>query len=184
MSKGYEYPFSDALEIGQDLMKGLVGVWGDEDCSDLAIVGSLRRGESKVRDIDFLCIGNPEWIEGRLEAKGYEIDSSGEKRIIAKDTGGTGGYVCTDKFGDYRYLPNVNVFFTEKDSWGAALMHTTGPSRYNIRKRNYLKKHMPQVYKLNEYGLYNEEGFKIAGTTEEGIYKILGWDYCPPHRRK
>ena len=39
MSKGGEYPHSDALEIAQDLMKGLVGVWGDEDCSDLAIVG-------------------------------------------------------------------------------------------------------------------------------------------------
>ena len=179
MSKGWEYPHSDALEIGQDLMKGLVGVWGDEDCSDLAIVGSLRRGESKVRDIDFLCIGNPEWIEGRLEAKGYEIESSGEKRIIAKDTGGTGGY------GDWAYLPHVNVFFTEKDSWGAALMHTTGPSRYNIRKRNYLKKHMPDgnSYKLNEYGLYRDT-YKIAGETEEGIYKALGWEYCPPHRRK
>lgn len=179
MSKGWEYPHSDALEIAQDLMKGLVGVWGDEDCSDLAIVGSLRRGENKVRDIDFLCIGNPEWIEGRLEAKGYEIESSGEKRIIARDRGGTGGY------GDYAYNPNINVFFTEKDSWGAGLMHTTGPSKYNIRKRNYLKKHMPDgiSYKLNEYGLYRDT-YKIAGETEEGIYKALGWEYCPPHRRK
>ena len=74
-----------------------------------------------------------------------------------------------------------NIFFTEHDSWGTAMMYTTGPQRYNIRKR-YLVKRMG--YKLNQYGLYNKEGEKIAGPTETGIYEALGWEWCEPEDRE
>ena len=39
-------------------------------------------------------------------------------------------------------------------------------------------------YKLNQYGLYNKEGEKIAGPTETGIYEALGWEWCEPEDRE
>jgi len=180
MSKGPEYPHEDALAICNRLMRFLVGDEDIDDIDRLYIVGSLRRGKPKVRDIDLLCIGNRDIIEARIEARGYEIESSGEKRIIARDMGETGGH------GEYPFLPDLNIFFTNRDSWGAALMHTTGPSRYNIRKRYLVKNYIigRKGWKLNEYGLYDKSGLMIAGESEEGIYDALNWEWCAPRDRE
>jgi len=40
-------------------------------------------------------------------------------------------------------------------------------------------------YKLNEYGLFDKKSNKkIAGETEEGVYKALGMQYIPPELRE
>jgi len=66
MSKGPEYPHEDALTICSRLMRFLVGDEDIDDIDRLYIVGSLRRGKPKVRDIDLLCIGNRDIIEARI----------------------------------------------------------------------------------------------------------------------
>ena len=179
------YQNVDARQIAFSIMDDMAE---KEEINSLQVVGSLRRGEDIVNDIDILCIPNhlgsstyamSIWVS-YLEKKGYEIESAGVNRIIARDMGGTGGY------GEYPYRPDINIFFTEKDSFGAALMHTTGPSRYNIRKRYLVKNHIVDKpnWKLNEKGLYNDEGVKMGGWTEEDIYETLGWAYCPPYMRE
>jgi DNA polymerase (family 10) len=39
-------------------------------------------------------------------------------------------------------------------------------------------------WKLNEYGLFDEKGKKIAGRTEEEIYEKLGLEWIPPELRE
>ena len=175
MSKGEPIPFDDALRIAKKHMIGLACL---DTTEKIAIVGSLRRNtQEMVGDIDYqvVCSGvrGMNKIEEYFWAKDWVCESVGDRRGIVKAP--SGGY--------------VNVFNTEIMSWGAALMHNTGPSKYNIRKRAMIKR-MDMV--LNQYGLYkriydddNPDDYElIAGETEKDIYDTLSWAYCKPEDRE
>ena len=135
----------------------------------VAIVGSLRRKKKQVRDIDLQVQGSQFDIQDLFWQKGIGMDSGGSKRQI-----------YTLKSG-----MKMNIFYCFPHAWGTALMHNTGPSRYNIRKRAQVKR---QGYKLNQYGIFNEDGSEIhlASTkmdTEQKVYSYFGWDYCKPEDR-
>lgn len=71
-------------------------------------------------------------------------------------------------------------FFTEKN-FGSGLLYFTGDKQHNIWLR---KKAMKKGLKLNEYGLFDKKtGKRIAGKTEEEIYKKLGVKMLSPDER-
>ena len=171
MSKGEPIPYDDALRIAK---KHLIQIGMMDSTEKIAIVGSLRRKEKEVGDIDYQIIGDAYTIAQYFRDKGWRYESGKEKRQI---------FVAPS--GLY-----FNCFYTDKVHWGAALMHNTGPSRYNIRKRYLIKKNGGI---LNQYGLYMPpEGYEddevgleyIAGKTEQEIYDALGWTYCKPEDRE
>ena len=135
----------------------------------VAIVGSLRRKQEYVRDIDLQVTGGNYDIQDLFWRKGIVMDSGGDRRQI-----------YTLKSGI-----KMNIFYCYPHAWGTALMHNTGPSRYNIRKRMQVKR---QGYKLNQYGIFDEDGSEIhlSSTkmdTEKKVYDFFGWDYCRPEDR-
>jgi DNA polymerase (family 10) len=66
------------------------------------------------------------------------------------------------------------------ESFGAALNYFTGSKDHNVALREIAIKH---GFKLNEYGLF--KGTKrIAGKTEEEIYRALGLAYIEPELRE
>jgi len=138
----------------------------------IAIVGSLRRKKDIVNDIDYQIIGDSYAIAQYFRERRWGYESGGRKRQIFIAPSGL-------------YL---NCFYTEIVHWGASLMHNTGPSRYNIRKRAMIKK---KGGVLNQYGLYmqredsdiDEDYEYIAGKSEQDIYEVLGWTYCKPEDR-
>jgi len=74
----------------------------------------------------------------------------------------------------------VDVRTVAGESYGAALLYFTGSKAHNIALRgiaNDLK------WKLNEYGLFAGKR-RIAGATEEEIYKRLGLAFIPPELRE
>ena len=73
----------------------------------------------------------------------------------------------------------VDLYYTNRESYGAMLMFTTGPQGYNIGYRVKAKK---SGMLLNQYGLW-KDGKMIAGRTEEEIYQALGKEYKEPHLR-
>jgi DNA polymerase/3'-5' exonuclease PolX len=168
MSKGEPIPYDDALRIAK---RHLIEIGLMDTTEKIAIVGSLRRKEKEVGDIDYQIIGNPYDVAEYFSDRDWSYESGGSKRQIWLAPSGL-------------YL---NCFYTKWVHWGAALMHNTGPSRYNIRKRYLIKK---KGGVLNQYGLYmpleeKEDDYTlIASKTEQDIYDALGWTYCKPEDRE
>jgi DNA polymerase (family 10) len=65
-------------------------------------------------------------------------------------------------------------------SFGAALLYFTGSKSHNIALRGIANEH---GWKLNEYGLFSGRR-RIAGATEEEIYRKLGLTFVPPELRE
>jgi DNA polymerase (family 10) len=155
---------SNAITIANEIIEELKKVKGVEKIEP---VGSLRRMKETVGDIDILVVTrNPEAVMDKfVSLKSVErILAKGEKKsmVILK------GNVQAD----------VRVF--EKDEFGAALQYFTGSKDHNIELRKIAIK---KGYKLNEYGLFKGNK-KVAGESEEEIYKILVKNYIPPELRE
>ncbi len=134
----------------------------------LIIAGSYRRRKETVGDLDIiLCADN-----GKSVIENFTNYKQTEN-VISK--GSTRASIILDcgLQVDLRVVP--------LESYGAALLYFTGSKAHNVALRRIAQK---QGLKLNEYGLY-EGNSKIAGGTEESIYKALGLEYiCPELREK
>ena len=178
MSKGEKIPYDEAMTLAKmyfyDL--GLLPT-----TKKIAIVGSLRRKAKMIGDIDFQIHGSPRKVRKFFRMAGWGCENNGIRRQI---------------FYYGRTSPKINIFYSDYASWGAGLMHNTGPSKYNIRKRAMIKR---KGWLLNQYGLHKPVGdmddatdiFEdsgpmrlIASITEKDIYDALDWSYCKPEDRK
>ncbi|UCE06705.1 MAG: DNA polymerase/3'-5' exonuclease PolX, partial [bacterium] len=74
----------------------------------------------------------------------------------------------------------VDLRVVSPDSFGAALQYFTGSQAHNIKLRGIAKK---QAMKINEYGVFRDEK-KLAGTSEQEVYQIIGLDWIPPEMRE
>lgn len=140
-------------------------------------VGSIRRGKDIIGDIDVIitCKLTKKQISNLNIASIKEV-TGGEKRIDFKYYL-KNGYV------------NVNIFiFTNDKTFGAALLHSSGPYQYNIRLRNMLHSNKwieknGEGWKLSQNGLINNKG-KIENTPNEKILQnILGVKNRKPDER-
>jgi DNA polymerase (family 10) len=75
---------------------------------------------------------------------------------------------------------DVDLRVVEKESFGAALNYFTGSKDHNVTLRRIAQE---KGLKLNEYGLFCGSK-RIAGKTEEGVYKALGLAYVAPELRE
>ncbi|RPI10562.1 MAG: DNA polymerase III, partial [Zetaproteobacteria bacterium] len=68
------------------------------------------------------------------------------------------------------------------DCFGAALQYFTGSKQHNIRVRELAQR---QKLKVNEYGVFDEErDRRVAGATEEEVYRAVGLPFIPPEIRE
>jgi DNA polymerase (family 10) len=74
----------------------------------------------------------------------------------------------------------VDLRAVAEECYGAALMYFTGSKAHNIALRGIAN---DRKWKLNEYGLFSGKR-RIAGETEEEVYKKLGLAYIPPEMRE
>jgi len=130
--------------------------------------GSYRRRKETVGDIDILAISDkPE------EIMDHFVNFPEVEYVHAKGPTKT---MVRLKIG-----LDVDLRVVEEDSFGAALAYFTGSKDHNIAMRELAIK---KGWKLNEYGLFDEKGKKIAGRTEEEIYEKLGLEWIPPELRE
>lgn len=131
----------------------------------VGMAGSLRRGKSTVGDLDLLS------TDGRVidAIKGCpgvaQVLEGGPKRTSVKLDDGV----------------QVDVRLFTEEEYGAALVYFTGSKDHNIAMRNLA---IEKGWKLNEYGLFDEAGERLAGKTEEEVYGKLGMEYVPPELRE
>ncbi|MDG6987992.1 MAG: DNA polymerase/3'-5' exonuclease PolX [Nitrososphaerota archaeon] len=129
------------------------------------MAGSLRRGRGTVGDLDLLST-DPRVLEAIKGCPGIaEVVESGPRRASVKQGNGV----------------QVDVRLFTKEECGAALLYFTGSKDHSIAMRNLA---IEKGWKLNEYGLFDREGRRRAGETEEGVYQELGMEYIPPELRE
>ncbi len=137
------------------------------DKGRVVVAGSYRRRRDTVGDLDILVTSKHGAAVGD-KLVGY--DSVAE--VLAQGPTRTTVVLRSGIQVDLRAVPDA--------SYGAALMYFTGSKAHNIALRNIANDHK---WKLNEYGLFSGKR-RIAGATEEEIYKKLGLAYIPPEMRE
>ena len=76
----------------------------------------------------------------------------------------------------------VDVRALPRESYGAAMQYFTGSKEHNVAVRTRAVK---MGFKLSEYGLFRaEDDARVAGETEEEVYKALGLAWIPPELRE
>ena len=131
----------------------------------VGMAGSLRRGRSTVGDLDLLSTDQrvADAIKGCPGVA--QVLESGQKRTSVKLEDGV----------------QVDVRVFADDEYGAAMVYFTGSKDHNIALRNLA---IEKGWKLNEYGLFGRAGVRLAGRTEEEVYRRLGMEYVPPELRE
>jgi DNA polymerase (family 10) len=161
------YLLSYAEGIAAELIADLRQVDGVEAITP---AGSLRRGRETVGDLDLLVTGpNPVAALDRFVKfpRVDEVLATGENKASAR-VGREGLQV------DVRALP--------RESFGAAMQYFTGSKDHNVAIRT---RAVRMGLKLSEYGLFRiEDDSRVAGETEEDVYKALGMAWIPPELRE
>jgi DNA polymerase (family 10) len=140
--------------------------------SRLAYAGSVRRMRPDVGDVDLLVIPKPGLSWESIKSAVASVCEDG--RVVGRG-GKLTGWVPVD--GD---AVKLNVFFTDSESWGAALMFTTGSRKYNVACRAFARK---KGLKLNEYGVWKGDVRLPGSDSEGGICRALGIPWLPPIER-
>lgn len=133
----------------------------------VVVAGSCRRRRDTVGDLDVLVTAaDGASVGNRLVT--YENIAE----VLAHGPTRTTVVLRSRLQVDVRAVPDL--------SYGAALLYFTGSKAHNIALRALANEHK---WKLNEYGLFAGRR-RIAGATEEEVYKALGLIFIPPEMRE
>ena len=133
-----------------------------------AVVGSFRRMKETIKDVDII-------VSTEKPEKVIDFFVKMPEVIEMKNTG------KTKSFFELRNGIGVDLLMVPENSFGSASQYFTGSKEHNISLR---KLAISMDLHLNEWGLFNKNGNKIAGTNEEDIYKKLELRYIPPELRE
>jgi DNA polymerase (family 10) len=135
----------------------------------VSIAGSLRRRKEVIRDIDLLAVSKKPDALARAfrELPGVtDIIGSGETKTSVRFADGLAA--------DLRVVA--------EEEFPAALLYFTGSKEHNTALRGRAKR---MGFKLNEYGLFREDGDKrVRCASEEEIFGKLGLAYIEPELRE
>lgn len=156
-------PMGLALPVVSEITSALKTV-----TKKISPAGSLRRMKETVGDIDILAADD----NGEKILETFVTHPS-VKNVIAR--GSTKASVIVN-FNNLQ----VDIRVVDEDCWGAALVYFTGSKAHNVKIRGLAK---DKNLKINEYGVFRGEK-KVAGKTEEEVYKVLGMKWIPPELRE
>src|SRR3954470_18264651 len=158
---------SFGYRVAEELIGELTEIPGVEK---VEAAGSLRRGRETIGDLDLMVTGT-----GASEVLNHMANHAKTQEVL-----GMGGNKASVLFGLERI--QVDVRALPHESFGAAMQYFTGSKEHNVVLRTVAIK---QGLTLNEYGLFTLEGNeRVAGETEEEIYRRLGYDWIPPEIRE
>jgi len=133
----------------------------------IVVAGSYRRRKETVKDLDIL-VSCP-WSAKIMDLfVGYED----VRRVLSKGTTRSAVILRSGFQVDLRVIPEA--------SYGAALQYFTGSKEHNIAIRKIA---VQKKLKVNEYGVFRGDK-RIAGKTEEEVYKQVGLPFIEPELRE
>ena len=157
-------PLSIAAQYAEPLRRYLSAL---PDVSQVEIAGSYRRGRDTVGDLDVLVCA----------PSGAEVFGSLKRYADLRELSASG---TTKASGVLRNGLQVDLRVVPPESFGAALHYFTGSKDHNIHTRRLAQE---RGWKLSEYGLFRGSR-RMAGETEEGVYRALGLAFIPPELRE
>jgi len=134
-------------------------------CQRIEVAGSIRRQKPMVNDIDFVLIPSDPWNLSH-EIMGLDPPKLGGEKVKRVIYNGV----------------QLDFYFATPETWATLLLIRTGSKENNIRLATLAKKRGWHL-SANGDGLFNEKGERVAGDSEESIYKALGLVYAPPELR-
>ena len=135
-------------------------------CQRIEVAGSIRRRKEWVNDIDLVLIPSDLW---NLH---HEIRGLGQVRM-------SGGKIMRVMGGSVQ----VDLYFAAEETWATLLLIRTGSAENNIRLATLAKKRGWHLAASGD-GLFDENGQRIAGDSEESIYKALHVPWQEPWERE
>ena len=155
------YPMPDVQDIAEALTAHLRASHAQ---AVITPVGSLRRGCDTCGDVDLLATGaTPDLLS-------HFTDYAAVDRVLGLGETKASVLLGNGLQADLRLVPPESV--------GAALQYFTGSKAHNIALRD---RAVQRGLKLNEYGVFRlENGHRLAGETEAGVYEALGLPFIPP----
>ena len=133
----------------------------------VTVAGSFRRKQETVGDLDILVTAKKgAGIMDRF------INYEDVEKVLSKGNTRSSVVLRSGLQVDLRLVPRV--------SYGAALHYFTGSKAHNIAVR---KRAVEKKLKINEYGVFKGKK-RIAGKTEEEVYKKVGLPYMEPELRE
>ena len=145
------------------------------------VAGSFRRRRETVGDVDLLALYDGDGTPVVAHFAAYP----GASRVEA--AGGTKGNIV---------LPSglsIDLRVIPRRSFGAALQYFSGSKEHNVAMRT---RAVRAGLRVNEWGVFRvpegadpdtlgkEDGERVAGDTEEGVYSAVGMAWVPPELRE
>ncbi len=134
-------------------------------CKKVEVAGSIRRRKPWVNDIDLVLIPSDLWNLHQ------EVMGLGQMRM-------SGSKILRVMDGDTQ----VDIYVADETTWATLLLIRTGSVENNIRLATLAKRKGCHLAASGD-GLFNERGERIAGDSEESIYRALGLPYQKPEER-
>ncbi|SFH35781.1 DNA polymerase (family 10) [Nitrosospira sp. Nsp14] len=153
-----------AAQYAEALRSYLAAVPG---VKQVTVAGSFRRMRETVGDLDIIVTAAP----GSNVMQDFTAYDEVAEILVVGPTRASILLKC-DLQVDLRVVP--------EESYGAALHYFTGSKSHNIAVRQIAQK---RGLKINEYGVYRGKT-RIAGETEESVYRAVDLSYIPPELRE
>jgi len=125
----------------------------------------VRRKKREVKDIDLVVIVH-DWfgLNTALQKLGKVVlDGPKLKRVLYKGE-------------------QIDMYAATPKTWATLLLIRTGSADHNIRLCTIARSKGMHLSASGE-GLFDQEGRRVAGDTEESIYEALGLEYEKPEER-
>jgi DNA polymerase (family 10) len=164
LSQSRRFKLATAAQYAATLEAFLHGLPG---VSNVTLAGSFRRMRETVGDLDLLATAaEPAAVIRRFTAcdEVAEVLSAGVTRASVVLKCGL----------------QADLRVVAPESYGAALQYFTGSKAHNIALRLVAQK---LGLKVNEYGVFRGDE-RIAGDTEESVYRAVGLPFIPPELRE
>ncbi len=144
---------------------------GNTGVKQAVAVGSFRRMKETIGDIDYL-------VSVMSEKDGdnvidYFIDMPEVKEVSGR--GSSKAFVKLNNGID------ADLLVVPEESFGAAMQYFTGSKEHGVAMRKIA---ISKGLHLNEWGVFDKQNHRIAGATEEEVYRVLGLEWIPPEMRE
>jgi DNA polymerase (family 10) len=157
-------PWIEAEQVAEPLLRALRSTPGVHEA---AVAGSFRRRRETVGDLDIVVASDaaaPVMHRFVTYEDVADVVASGPTRATIRLRNGL----------------QVDLRVVREASYGAALQYFTGSKAHNIALRARAAR---SGLKLSEYGLFKERR-RVAGRTEEEVYRALRLPYIEPELRE
>jgi len=163
-SKARRFKLATAAQYAESLTAFLQKIPG---VIQVTVAGSFRRMRETVGDLDIL-------VTAAGASQVMQRFTAYDEVAEVLSAGGTRASVVL-KCG-----LQVDLRLVAEESYGAALHYFTGSKAHNIAIRRIAQK---LGLKVNEYGVFRNDA-RIAGATEESVYRAVGLPYIEPELRE